>query len=226
MLKKNFMKLLICDMAGTTIQENGLVYKTLYDTIKCVNPDLKTSEIDTFHGFNKVEVMEHYVKEKNLDKKGSRLLLNNMNKTFTDKLKENYINDPSVTLIHPGLPDYFNNLRNAGMKVALNTGYNKNIQELLINKFKLNNCIDDYISSSDVQKGRPYPHMIHALMNRNNIFDRSRIIKVGDTPVDVLEGKSAGCLTVGVLSGSSTKGVFDIVNPDYVVNNIMDIKFY
>ena len=37
------MKLLICDMAGTTIQENGIVYKTLYDTIKCVKPDLKTS---------------------------------------------------------------------------------------------------------------------------------------------------------------------------------------
>ena len=28
MLKKNFMKLLICDMAGTIIQENGIVYKT------------------------------------------------------------------------------------------------------------------------------------------------------------------------------------------------------
>ena len=43
MLKKNFMKLLICDMAGTTIQENGIVYKTLYDTIKCIKPKLKTS---------------------------------------------------------------------------------------------------------------------------------------------------------------------------------------
>ena len=169
MLKKNFMKLLICDMAGTTIQENGIVYKTLYDTIKCIKPKLKTSEIDNFHGFNKVEVMAHFVKEKNLDKIGSRLLLNNMNKKFTNQLRQNYVSDPSVTLIHPDLPDYFNNLRNSGMKVALNTGYNKDIQELLINKLNLNNCIDDYISSSEVQRGRPYPHMIHALMNRNNI---------------------------------------------------------
>ena len=212
-------------MAGTIIQENGLVYKTLYDTIKCIKPNLKTSEIDDFHGFNKVEVMEHFIKEKNLDKINSRLLLNNMNKKFTNQLIQNYVLDPSVTLIHPDLPDYFNNLRNAGMKVALNTGYNKNIQELLINKFKLNNCIDDYISSDMVLKGRPYPHMIHTLMNRNNIFDRSTIIKVGDTPADILEGKSVGCVTVGVLSGSSTKGHFEVVNPDYIVNNIIDIKF-
>jgi len=148
-----------------------------------------------------------------------------MSKRFSKQLRQNYVSDPSVTLIHPDLPDYFNNLRNSGMKIALNTGYNKDIQEFLIDKFNLNDCIDDYISSSEVDKGRPYPHMIHALMNRNNVFDRSKIIKVGDTPADILEGKSVGCLTVGVLSGSSTKGHYEVVNPDFIVSNIIDIKF-
>ena len=40
--------------------------------------------------------------KKNLDKKGSRLLLNNMNKTFTD-----YLDDVSLT--YPGNPTEFTN---------------------------------------------------------------------------------------------------------------------
>ena len=28
------IKLLVCDMAGTTVNEGGIVYKTLYNTIK------------------------------------------------------------------------------------------------------------------------------------------------------------------------------------------------
>ena len=217
--------MMVCDMAGTIIQENGLVYKTLYNSIKYIKPDLKVSDIDGLQGFNKIKVMEHFIKEKNLNKKDSRLLLNNTNKRFTKQLKQNYTTDPTVRLIHPCLPDYFNDLRNHGIKITLNTGYNKEIQELLINKFNLKNCIDDYISSSDVPMGRPYPHMMHELMNRNYVFDRSKIIKVGDTPVDILEGKSAECVTVGVLSGSTTRNQFNVVNPDYIVNNITDIKF-
>ena len=34
MFKKSLTKMLICDMAGTIIQENGIVYKTLFNTIK------------------------------------------------------------------------------------------------------------------------------------------------------------------------------------------------
>ena len=60
-------------------------------------------------------------------------------------------------------------------------------------------------SSEEVDFGRPYPYMIHALMKRNNIFTINHVVKIGDTEMDIKEGKNASCRTVGVLSNSTYK---------------------
>ena len=103
---------------------------------------------------------------------------------------------------------------------------NKEIQQLLIDKFNMTDFIDDYISSEEVTSGRPYPYMINSLMKRNNISSIDHVIKIGDTEMDVKEGKNAGCKTVGVLSGAHSKEQLNNQKPDFIVNNIMDIKFY
>ena len=69
-----------------------------------------------------------------------------------------------------------NTLRDKDKKIALNTGYNKEIQNILIDKFNLNKCFDDYISSEEVKVGRPYPYMIYNLMERNNIKNIDQVI--------------------------------------------------
>ena len=113
-------------------------------------------------------------------------------------------------------------LRRKDIKIALNTGYSKDIQENLIRKFNLNDCIDDYISSQDVIKGRPKPFMIHELMKRNNIESSRNVVKVGDTKNDILEGIYSKCgLTVGVLSGNSSR--YDLLGADIIVNKIIDL---
>ena len=57
------IKMIVCDMAGTTINEGGLVYKTLYDTMKNFNLDVNRKDIDYWYGANKYEVLEHYLKK-------------------------------------------------------------------------------------------------------------------------------------------------------------------
>ena len=224
MFKKSLTKMLICDMAGTIIQENGIVYKTLFDSIKKFKPDLKMSQIDDFHGYNKSEVIKHFLYTESGYNDPS--LLRKTIRLFNTNLKYNYLNNYSdITLIHPDLFQYFNELRKDNIKIALNTGYNKEIQDILIYKLNLKYCIDDYISSSEVNMGRPAPHMIFDLMDRNNIIRPEQVIKIGDTRVDILEGKNAGCKTVGVLSGADSKDDLEKENPDFIVNNIVDIKF-
>jgi len=41
MFKKSLTKMMVCDMAGTVINEGGLVYKTLYETLKNNNIPVK-----------------------------------------------------------------------------------------------------------------------------------------------------------------------------------------
>ena len=217
-------KMLICDMAGTTIQEKGIVYNSLYKTIKLVYPNLQKKDIKQFGGAKKREVIKFFVNQKKLD--SPEVIINNLDSEFNCFLKKEYEENPAVQLINPNLPSFFNALREQDIKICLNTGYNKDIQKLLIDKFNMTNFIDDYISSEEVTSGRPYPYMINSLMKRNNISSIDHVIKIGDTEMDVKEGKNAGCKTVGVLSGAHSKEQLNNQKPDFIVDNIMDIKFY
>ena len=45
LLKNNRIKMVVFDMAATTVEEGGLVYKTLYNTLKSFNYDIDKKEI-------------------------------------------------------------------------------------------------------------------------------------------------------------------------------------
>ncbi|MGO3417868.1 MAG: HAD hydrolase-like protein, partial [Pseudolactococcus laudensis] len=55
--------------------------------------------------------------------------------------------------------------------------------------------------------GRPAPDMINKNLERLAIQNRQTVIKVGDTVSDILEGKNANVLSVGVIEGSSVMGL-------------------
>ena len=182
------------------------------------------SQIDDFHGYKKTEVIKHFLYTESGYTDPS--LLRKTIRLFNNNLKYNYLNNYSdIKLIHPDLCKYFNELRKDNIKIALNTGYSKDIQDILIYKLNLKYCIDDSISSSEVNMGRPSPHMIYDLMDRNNIIRPEQVIKIGDTRVDILEGKNAGCSTVGVLTGADNREKLEKNKPDFIVDNIVDIKF-
>ena len=86
----------------------------------------------------------------------------------------------------------------------------------------MNEYVDDFISSGDVSMGRPYPYMIHRIMERNNILSVKHVAKVGDTKNDVKEGKNAGCgITIGVQTGAGT--MMDLLEADLIVDKITNI---
>ena len=225
MFAKNSIKMLVCDMAGTTILENNIVYDNLFKTIRSIEPNIDRIDIHKFYGFNKNEVLKYYIyNKKNINFNEKEVIFNETKHKFNDMLKNDYINNPDVKLIHPNLPNFFNNLRNNNIKITLNTGYNKEIQNILIDKLNLLNCIDDYISSEEVKYSRPYSNMINTLMGRNNIFNPKEVIKIGDTCIDIIEGRNAKCHTIGVLSGSTPKYQLKGCNPTLILNNIMDLR--
>ena len=224
MFSRNKINMIVCDMAGTIIQEKGIVYKSLYNTVKLIKPDLEIKEINKFYGCNKKEVIDYFVDIQKMH--SPDIVKNNLNSEFNYFLKQEYKNNKDVTLIHHNLPSFFNALREQDIKIALNTGYNKEIQKVLIDKFNLNEYIDDYISSQEVSRGRPYPHMLNNLIRRNNINDPSSVVKIGDSIPDILEGKNANTKTVAVLSGAETKKNLEDYNPDFVLDSIMDLRIH
>ena len=217
------IKLLVCDMAGTTVNEGGLVYKTLYETIKGYDIYIKPEDMKNWYGVNKTEVLQHFINTDN-EYKDNEAILPQMLDSFKKNLKKKYFEDKSIKLMDPGLPDLFNSFRERGIKIALNTGYSVDIQEALIENLNMRNFIDGYISSESVPHGRPEPFMIQELMNRFNITNSKEVVKIGDSINDILEGKNAGCASsLGVLSGAETKENLIKNGADSVLNSVMDL---
>ena len=213
------VKLLVCDMAGTTINEGGIVYKTLTNTIRNFNVPIENHEIKDWYGVNKTEVLKHFLNRSRQDDD----ILPEMLASFKRELKNNYFNDKSIKLVDDNLPTLFNKLRQNGVKIALNSGFSVDIQEALIENLNMRDFIDGYISSESVPHGRPEPFMIQELMKRFNITNPKEVIKVGDSKNDILEGKKAGCLmSVGVLSGAENEENLKNVGADVILNSVMD----
>jgi len=219
-------KLLVFDMAGTTVNENGIVYKTLYETLKNYGIDVTKKEIEKWHGANKYHVLEHYLRNSRSEKSTHDNREHEkkvLTETFDTNLKRQYFEKSSISLIDETLPILFNDIRKQGIKIALNTGYSKGIQENIIRTLHMNDFVDGYISSEDVKYGRPYPYMIYRLMEQYEIESPKEVIKIGDTVNDVLEGINAHCFTIGVLSGADTRE--QLKESDYILESVMDLSY-
>jgi phosphonatase-like hydrolase len=218
------VKLLVCDMAGTTVNEGGIVYKTLYNTIRGYDIYIEPHEMKNWYGVNKTEVLQHFI-NRDIEYKNNPAILPQMLDSFKRNLKKSYFDEGAVKLIHEDLPSSFNALRKNGIKVALNTGYSVDIQDALLDALNMREFTDGYISSESVPHGRPEPFMIQELMKRFKIVDTSQVVKVGDTVADILEGKNAKCgITIGVLTGAESKEKLLEAGADIVLDSVMDIK--
>jgi len=214
------IRLIVCDMAGTTVNEGGIVYKTLVQTIKRYGLEIGDNEIKYWYGVNKTEVLKYFLNRSGEDD----TKLPEMLTDFKTNLKKNYFEDKTIALIHPKLPELFKTLRKRGIKIALNSGFSVDIQEALIENLGMRSFIDGYISSESVPQGRPEPYMIQELMKRFNIDDPNQVIKLGDSVNDILEGKNAGCFkSIGVLSGAERKQNLLDAGADMILNSVMDL---
>lgn len=100
-------------------------------------------------------------------------------------------------------------LRQKGIKIGSTTGYTDEMMKIVTEKAKEQGyCPDAWFSPNATGNiGRPYPYMIFKNMMELNIGSVDAVIKVGDTVSDILEGKAAGVITVGIVEGSSESGL-------------------
>jgi len=217
--------LLVCDMAGTTVQEGGLVYKTLQLSMKEYGLVVSDEEMEPWHGAKKESVIEHFARKHGTPENQLEEKIAKISDAFVKAIDEAYFDEASVIgPIDVGLIGYFKQLQQSGIKIALNTGYPQNIQQGLVKRLGFDKIVDGYISAYDVPEGRPYPFMIHRLMERLQIENVRRVAKAGDSVRDIEEGRNAGCgLVIGVLSGADNEAALMNAGADVIVPNLTDL---
>ena len=105
-----------------------------------------------------------------------------------------------------GAAESFAWLRGRGIKLALNTGFDRDITTLLIDALGWRDMAEAVICNDDVSQGRPAPYMIFRAMELTGTMDVRHVLNVGDTVSDLQAAHNAGVgLSVGVLSGAHTR---------------------
>ncbi|MBL8203136.1 MAG: phosphonatase-like hydrolase [Blastocatellia bacterium] len=218
------IELVVFDMAGTTVSEGGAVYQALRDTLAANGLEVDDAAIHQVKGRDKREALRVLIEQSPLC---DELLpgLTAIHEDFVERMIAFYHSDPSISEVS-GTSATFRLLKQHGIKVALNTGFSRAIAQTLIDRlgWEDDNLIDASVTSDEVERGRPHPFMIHHLMQRLYIKDAQQVVKVGDAPTDLLEGKNAGCgLVVGVTEGSSTREQLLRYPHDHLIHTVADL---
>lgn len=109
----------------------------------------------------------------------------------------------------PGVVDAVTQLRAMGIRVGSTTGYTRAMMGVVVPLAARQGYAPDCVVCPDDTDGvgRPYPYMLWRGAHLLQAQAIQHVVKVGDTLADIHEGRNAGCISVGVLAGSSMVGL-------------------
>ena len=113
-----------------------------------------------------------------------------------------------LSTVIPGALDAFAAFRGRGLKIGSTTGYVRELMDVLLpHAEKQGLYVDSMVCPSDVAVGRPAPYMCFLNAMKLNVFPMWELMKIGDTPADVEEGRNAGMWTIGVTRQGNEVGL-------------------
>ena len=115
---------------------------------------------------------------------------------------------PQYSEVIPGVAELVDFLEKKNIKIGSTTGYTAEMMKVVSEQAKKNGYAPHTIvTPNDVPAGRPYPWMCYKNALNLQVYPLSRMVKVGDTVSDILEGRNAGMWSIGVLKGGSELGL-------------------
>ncbi|TVQ66384.1 MAG: HAD family hydrolase [Balneolaceae bacterium] len=212
-------KLVVFDIAGTTLQDNeNDVSNAFCEAIELHGMTVEPVSVKRVMGYKKSEAIRMLLDEQGIEYTSETI--DKIHDRFLDILNEHYKN-ADISEIE-GVSNLFRDLKKLGIHIALNTGFSRSTTDIIISRmgWLRDSLIDDLIASDEVENGRPHSDMIKELARRFDISDNSVIVKVGDTPSDLLEGRAAGCgLVVGVLYGTHSEQELEKFDHDVLISS-------
>jgi len=219
------IKLVVFDIAGTTVRDECKVSEAFQASLEKYGFQVPASELGPFMGYEKSRAIRDILKKFHKDGIVDDALIALIHEDFTTCMIQYYKTSDEIEPL-PNVEKTLKALHDAGKKVAINTGFSRDIADAIISKLQWweKGLIDFLIASDEVAQGRPYPDMIKAIMQQAGIEDPKEIAKVGDTEVDINEGKNAGCsYSIGITTGAYTRIQLLEHNPTHIIDDIMEV---
>ena len=213
-------------MAGTTVRDPGLVAAALAGALGEHGYAVEPEAAQPLMGYDKPEAIRRLMRDAGAVRAADdSVLVARIHAEFVARMLHCYRADPRVAPM-PEAEACFAALRARGIRIALNTAFSRSIADAIVDRFGwlANGIIDDLIATDEVPSGRPEPHKMRMLMARAGVADPRAVVKIGDTEVDVREGRNAGAgLVVAVTTGAYSRAALEAYAPDRIIDSLQEL---
>ncbi|WP_268121867.1 HAD hydrolase-like protein [Roseivirga pacifica] len=224
-MDKKSVKMVVFDMAGTTVDEQKTVYMCVREALAEFGFDYTLDEVvNRIGGMNKREGIALLMKaqEPQINDDAVQVVF----ESFKKNVEQAYQKGDNLKEME-GASELFEYLKANNIKVVLDTGYYRTTADILIGKMGWadKGLVDFSVTSDEVEAGRPAPFMIEKAMAEFGIDSPEEVAKVGDTRSDIEEGKNTKCrFIVGISSEQYGKQDLMEMGATHAIDQLSELK--
>ncbi|NKQ28772.1 HAD hydrolase-like protein, partial [Streptomyces galbus] len=217
------IRLVVLDMAGTTVADGGLVERAFDSAARALGVEPgsqdhaeKLAHVRATMGESKISVFRHLF--------GDEERAHRANAAFEEAYGA-LVDDGLVAPV-PGARAAVEALLADGRSVVLTTGFARVTQDVLLDALGWRDLAPVTLCPADAGgRGRPYPDLVLEAFLRTKAADSTaQVAVVGDTTYDVLSGLRAGAgLVAGVRTGAHDAEALRAAGAGHVLDSVADL---
>jgi phosphonatase-like hydrolase len=212
------IELVIFDMAGTTVRDDNQVPEAFTAALAEHGLAVTPEQIHHLRGASKKQAIAALLPP------GGDLAARTdaVYETFRAQLARRFEGTAREV---PGASGVLAQLRERGLKVALNTGFDRDTTRMLMRALGWQEGMVDAIACGDeVAQGRPAPDLIRRCMALASVENAQAVANLGDTILDLRAGHAAGVgLNIGVLSGAHKREMLAAQPHTHLIASVADL---
>lgn len=212
-------ELVVLDLAGTTVQDRGEVPAAFAAALAGQGLAVGPEQLRAVRGSSKREAIRTLLPPgPDLAERAAAAYA-----AFRSDLAWRYGNGGVQAM--PGAAAAIAALRAAGIRVALNTGFDRDITGLVLDALGWRSgTADAVVCGDDVPQGRPAPYLIFRAMEATGTVRVRAVANVGDTTLDLRAGDHAGVgWNLGVCSGAHDRATLEAAPHTRLLDSVADL---
>ncbi len=214
-------ELVVSDFAGTAMKEEGAVLVAYRLALTEFDIPFTEDDLAARRGASKRAVFQELAGRVRAPDEASSIAGRAL-AAFEAALRREYESGPVREI--DGAGEAVARMKRAGVKVALTSGFDRGVVDLLVRRLGWDGLFDRVLASDDAPAGRPAPYLIYRAMTDLNVHNVARVAVVGDTPLDLQAATNARAgWVVGVLSGAHSLETLGATPHTHLLPSIADL---
>lgn len=215
------IELVVADMAGTTVRDDGLVEDAFVAALASAGIDRASAEYEdklavvrTAMGRPKGEVFAELLGSRDQGARANAAF----EQTIGDEIRRGRVRPV------PGAEDVLRHLREQGLRICLATGFSPQTQGELLTSLGWHGLVDLVLAPGAGIRGRPHPDLVLVALMRLGLDDVRHVAVVGDTVNDLRCGWGAGAsIVAGVLTGAHGRSELETAPHTHILDSIVGL---